>query len=763
MSSHSSFSSAHLDSVARRALCAGAILLLCAPLVVIPFILFPFVAGKVVYITTVITLLMPLVVIRLAHIRSSFLRGSYIPFFLALYIGIGTVAALFGIDVRQSFFGTDERGSGVLVGVIMGVMYLGLTAAVYKRSVWNAFLWVAVGVGIVVAMFGIRENVVSGGTRVGALFGNPILFGNYVLFPCFFALHLACISKRRWIRILAVAAAIFLAYGVWIAQTRGVLIGLFAGVITAAVLVFFLSRRHLRAWAAGCMLIIVVAAGALFMVRDTDVVRKNQTLARLTQISIADASTEERVLLWQVALRAFKERPILGWGPENFDYAFDRFYNPRFLRFSISETWTDRAHNMFFDSLVMTGIVGFLVFVGLLASCLHAVARARKSGAVSSTGAATLHGLIVAYAVQGLFAFDGPATTLMFFFTLAYAHTIAGVNLSRPNVLTVPRRFGARYAVLTVALFLTVFVCIYLVRLTRASNALLNAVTRHPAEGGNILREAQIALAHRVPYRYSMQLRFANRVFEDALQYSGEHARALIPFAIEETKKMRTAHPHDFASAFILGNLYTQAGRVLDPAYFADAVSAYEEAIPSSPARQAVYFQLGSVAVLEGDLVRAEEFFRRARDLDHAVGEGWWRWALVVAKQGNAEAAIEGMRRAFQERYTPKSLKEVTFVAQFSIEHNAPEMGETLMARAVIIAPERVSEWSDPGAATKFFAQAIRREPTRDDLWQALDELYRVFRRETALVRALIGAYSNFDDPVVQSHIRQLTEYLNRT
>ena len=70
---------------------------------------------------------------------------------------------------------------------------------------------------------------------------------------------------------------------------------------------------------------------------------------------------KSRSLSWSQAWSGFKERPFLGWGPENFDLIFFKYlkgidyegYPPAKL---------DRAHSRPLDVLVNTGIVGFIIW-----------------------------------------------------------------------------------------------------------------------------------------------------------------------------------------------------------------------------------------------------------------------------------------------------------------------------------------------------------------------------------------------------------------
>ena len=67
-----------------------------------------------------------------------------------------------------------------------------------------------------------------------------------------------------------------------------------------------------------------------------------------------------RLWTWGSALSGFIEKPLLGWGPENFSYAFDKYYNPNH---SLVEPWFDRAHNAFLEYLTGGGVLLLLAYL----------------------------------------------------------------------------------------------------------------------------------------------------------------------------------------------------------------------------------------------------------------------------------------------------------------------------------------------------------------------------------------------------------------
>ncbi len=64
-------------------------------------------------------------------------------------------------------------------------------------------------------------------------------------------------------------------------------------------------------------------------------------------------------------------RPLIGYGPESMWVAYNRFYNPELGELERRNASPDRSHNETFDSLVNTGILGFLAYFALFLSIFY--------------------------------------------------------------------------------------------------------------------------------------------------------------------------------------------------------------------------------------------------------------------------------------------------------------------------------------------------------------------------------------------------------
>ena len=688
----------NLTKIIRGMLIVGLFIVLLTPLVTIKSVLYPFVFGKALFLQIILEILFPFWVALLIIDPAARPKRSPILWGALLFGAMLLAATVFGIDPHKSFWGTDERASGVFTQLHYLVFFLMLPSVFRTRKDWRRVLWLILGVGFVLSVQGIIENFASGlrgGTRVMAVFGNPILFGGYLLFPAFLSIYVFLETRgpHRFAALGIFAASVT---ALLFTQTRGAVLGAIVG-CAAAVCLRLVATRPVQA---NNRLRVFVAFGAVAILtmlivafRDTPIVKSIPGANRLTSISIRDTTATARFLLWRVAIRGFAARPFLGWGPENFDYVFDRYYDPYFLRFSIGETWSDRAHNAFLDLLTMTGVVGFAAYMFLIGAVVRKLWReARKD---TSPEVTMLAGLLVAYLVSNFFAFDSPSSALLFFFLLALV--AARGETGQPS-LQHELWSSVKAMMIAVAAVLSIAGLIVHMRMLRASQAGLIAATMAP----EMVNERWLAISRALqmpsPYLPSIRQRFANAIFLDVGNKGplrGVDAEKFLALAIEEMKKNIVGHPHDFAYWFTLGNLYTQAGIVVDPRFFQDAETAYMRGKEESPKRQALYFQLASVKLLQHDFPAAVEILKPVTEFDPRVGETHWLLGVAYGYNGERKEALSAWRVALMGeedaqsmlydiidtgvnigglQYAPSVLKEVQFAVHIAFQEKDFEL-----------------------------------------------------------------------------------------
>jgi hypothetical protein len=233
---------------------------------------------------------------------------------------------------------------------------------------------------------------------------------------------------------LALIAGLTLGEGFLGALLSACVVGGSIGILTFIVCLAFSHDASIRKVFRVILIILVVLAillATIFAIFIRSLAAaQNLPGARLFQISVSDATAQTRFWVWGEAWQGFLERPVFGWGQENFTAVFDKFFNPNFyIPGQNTETWFDRAHSVFFDYLAETGIVGLLAYLSIFVMFARDFFRRKKQDIAPAgehqTARVLQNALVlampVAYLVQGVAIFDVLPMYIPLFLFLAFA------------------------------------------------------------------------------------------------------------------------------------------------------------------------------------------------------------------------------------------------------------------------------------------------------------------------------------------------------
>ncbi len=111
-----------------------------------------------------------------------------------------------------------------------------------------------------------------------------------------------------------------------------------------------------------------------------------------------DASNLERLNRWNSGFRMFAQKPLMGWGPGTYQFRYAPFQKPS--EKTIISTNTHQVggiHSEYFGPLVEMGVLGFLLFLGMVGTFIHQGMRLYYTGFTLQhklLGLAALLGLI---------------------------------------------------------------------------------------------------------------------------------------------------------------------------------------------------------------------------------------------------------------------------------------------------------------------------------------------------------------------------------
>jgi len=398
---------------------------------------FPFIGGKYYLFRLFVSLAAGLAVLGWAFfddpasLRVFFSRSLKTPLGIAVtaFAAVFLLASIFADDAHAAFWSNFERAEGAFQMLHYWgffVLIAGLfTARKHWRLIFGVSLVAAVGMTLygmlsalspstIIGAYGavadksLWQRLISPDARFQGSLGNAAYVAPYLMFAAFYAVWLWFEGNKTWLRttlyglLVAWFAFIFL-----LSQTRGAFLGLVAAVF-AALLYMAFSRREFRKQAALIVIALAVVLGGLFAFRGTPLVRALPG-SRFLTISLGERTVQTRIWNWEAAWQGFNERPLFGWGPENYPTVFDKHFDTRhFIPGQNTETWFDRAHSVIFDQLAETGIVGLLAYLSIFVAFFWQFFRwvRARQGKETPFQQALLLAMPVAYFVQGLALFD---------------------------------------------------------------------------------------------------------------------------------------------------------------------------------------------------------------------------------------------------------------------------------------------------------------------------------------------------------------------
>ncbi|MDD3434491.1 MAG: O-antigen ligase family protein [Candidatus Pacebacteria bacterium] len=365
------------------------------------------------------------------------------------------LSALFGIDAFFSFFSGNERLEGVF-GIWHFILFFLILSTTFSSEEIKKLLKYQVYIGLFYSLVSPIKNLglanqFNLGTRLSGLTGNPSYFAAYLIFNAFLSLYFffeecqnSSNNKKNLFFLLSFCLESAL---VFMSGVRGAMIGYGGGLLIILSGILLFNNKELLIKKLKRLSLGILCAGVIFLVlifsfRQSPFIKNHFVLGRLASISINDPTARSRLYSIGTAWRAFLEKPLLGWGPENYQAAYIKHFNPEVIRYLPTDFYFDRAHNKIMEVLTTTGLIGLIsylsIFILSIGFCLRLLRDKNSDSQHKLTGLLFL-GLLAAYFVQNLFLFDFHESYLMFFLVLAFLSALS--QEINPHILP-KKQFG---------------------------------------------------------------------------------------------------------------------------------------------------------------------------------------------------------------------------------------------------------------------------------------------------------------------------------
>ncbi|HEV8677593.1 MAG TPA: O-antigen ligase family protein, partial [Candidatus Paceibacterota bacterium] len=480
------------------------------------------------------------------------------------------------------------------------------------------------------------------GTRADGTFGNATYLAVYMIFSFFITLLLLTGLFKEKKHVFKDAPILSIAYivslvlefaALFLTETRGSILGLVGGIIVAALFTAIFARQHelriLRRISLGALAAVVILVGAFFALKSTPIVTNTGALSRLASISLQDKTTASRFIIWKMALEGAKDKPVFGWGQENFNFVFNKYYDPAMYD---QEQWFDRAHNEFLDWLVAGGAPAMLLYIALFLTAAWAIFKARN---LSVPEQAVLFGLLAAYIFNNLFVFDNLVSLMYFYLILALVHGFSKNPL--PGTMALSRK-GSDQAVAVAAplVLVAVVAAVWFLNapaISRAQTLIVALETQDPQTALNVFKTAlsqgELGLQETVEQLFQ----FSSNSIAPSTSASPDLKQEAYTMTQAAGLALEAQRPHDARIELFMGVFYAQFGQ------HDGAISELNKAIADSPQKQQILFQTGITYLSQGDTKDALPLFKKAYDLDPSYDDARIMYATGLYYAGQTADA----------------------------------------------------------------------------------------------------------------------------
>ncbi len=640
----------------------GIVLILFVPFIFDGGLYFPFITGKAFYVMALSEIVFCLWAILAIFYPKYRPKKNYLTIAVALYFLAYFLATIFGTNFHRSFWGKFERMGGFVFLGHLFLFFLVIVSFLKTRKQWMQLVFVTSFLGATIGLLNFIEKffgvTVINGDKGGLSFGNDSFLATYLLMALFFSLiiflekskeRLFFLMNRNDYRFVGGLFTLATGLGLFFTGGRAAKIAALFGVflIYLFYLAFYEQEKSLNR----------VGRGILALVLITTVILVIDLLipGSLAQNILSIYTTRARSAVWTTSWEMFREKPLFGWGPENFEYGFIKHFNPKmFLPEYGGETRFDKAHNVFFDTLIDAGIFGLITFILIYFLVFHTLWVGYKKKKISFNLAAVLSALFISHFIQNLTVFDTPGTYVLWIFALGFVAFLSGAEkYSFDSRKQQNPSFSKLFFLFSLLIITALSFYFFVIQPYRACATEVQALNEKDSQKRVELYKKTLTLSpiSRYSIRESFALSSAN-LYRDNLA-----PRSEIEFVLGELEKTINENPYEVFSAYFYGKFISETDLKNDFQKLIKAEKYLEGAIEKCPKLQYLYWALAYIEADKNNFEKAVNFAEKAIALEPRVEQSHIV-ALDIAKEKQDERLFRNMMERYLY-YFPEREKEV--------------------------------------------------------------------------------------------------------
>ena len=629
-------------------------------------------------------------------------------FLLLAFLVINFLATIFSLDRNFSLWGSPYRSGGFL-NFAFYIIFAILVFLILQKPDWQKIWDFSIGIGILVSIiaifqqFGIFSEIfIPAATKLSSTIGGPIFLGIYLLLLSFLTLSLGLRGKNLIKKIFYFISFFVFIFIILLTASQAAYLGFAFGFLYF--LFFYPVRKYKKQEKTQegqisngiypkkivlfkiliGSLIIFGLFGAYFLKTHPEVsLSQNHIIQNLFQWRM-DPS---RISAWKLSLKALKDKPILGYGPENFSIPFDKYYDPSLPGITRQPGggiagWWDRAHNFVFDISLTAGIPALIIYLLLFGVLFWQLQKLKKD----SKQAVICHGIqatFLAYFVANFFSFDTFSSYLISFLLVVYSlHLISSANLleeSESGIKNTPRSvLGVLRKYKALIMFLLLILLIWFIWNYNLKPLEINKEVnygRFVETGETEKREEVLLRIEKVLSSHSFLDNYVRLSYVDVIgQHLKENPEKKLELAQKATKVLKEnikIRPYYTRNWLFLGaytNYLIEEYQKTQPDIAQDLKKEgdfyFEMTEQLSPERLDLWISWAKLDLITGEYKKAKEKAQKCIELKPDRRECWWWLGLAQIGLGEKEEAKKSIEIAGEMDYPINSRNSLLQLAK---------------------------------------------------------------------------------------------------
>lgn len=714
----------------------GILTALALPIITTPLLINPPAWGKAILFRIILSFLIFVFLLQLSQKKERILilqklsglknrkNPLFLPFWLLIVLFLlFLLSTLFSLDPRFSFWGSPLRGDGFL-NFASFIIFAFLCFLTIKKSDWQKLIDFSLIIGILVSLVALFQqfNILGkiffhySGRPPGTV-GGPIFLSLYLLLLSFITLSSAIKEKAKKKKLFYILTLTLFLFTILLAGSRAVYLGMIIGFVY---FIFFLPKKNRLVSILKITFALILLFGAIliYFININPEFLNSGITGRLALNLVKE---DPRFSAWLVSLKAIKDYPFLGYGPENFSIAFDRYYDPSLLYLSKQwGSWYDKAHSFVFEIGVAAGLPALIIYLGFFIVIFR---RLQKNKDLIKRGLQTT---FLAYLFANFFSFDVFSTYLILFFFIAYAFSLLknhqGAEETKMDEIEAEKtkkEFNPFKSLLFSVIFLLLAGFIWFGGLKPLLiNAKVNLADRYARTGQcpEALKEMESNI---LPYD-SIIDSYANLKYIEIIENCGlKTNKEIISKAVSVLKKAAQIRPYYARAWIFLGdytNILIRTGQI-DLAEEAD--SYFKKALSLSPKREEVFPGWIETGLISGNYGQAEERAGQCLNFNPRSVQCWTLKAISDIYLDNDKEAGTDMAQAVKnggDKYFFE--KTLVNIAQKNLDSKDYRQAQKRTEQCLALIPESAQCWmkkglteiylGNSGQADKDIAEAVK-------------------------------------------------------